>query len=71
MPSGRQIVETASSKELTMTTQPLIRALLVGGPIHFDRHEIDAFPAGDQLAVADVNADGRPDVIAPRLSTKC
>jgi hypothetical protein len=36
-------------------------------PVHFRAHEIAAFPAGYQLAVADVNADGRPDVIA--LST--
>ncbi len=36
--------------------------------IRFERHEIDAFPAGYQVAVADVNGDGRPDVIA--LSTE-
>jgi hypothetical protein len=33
----------------------------------FQRHTIDAFPAGYQVAVADINGDGRPDVIA--LST--
>jgi hypothetical protein len=35
--------------------------------VRFERHEIDAFPAGYQVAVADINGDGRPDVIA--LST--
>ncbi len=34
----------------------------------FQRHVIADFPAGYQVAVADVNADGRPDVIA--LSTE-
>lgn len=35
--------------------------------MEFRRHEIDAFPAGYQVAVADINGDGRPDVLA--LST--
>jgi len=39
----------------------------VPGPIRFERHDIDSYPAGYQVAVADVNRDGRPDVIA--LST--
>jgi cyclomaltodextrinase / maltogenic alpha-amylase / neopullulanase len=34
----------------------------------FQRHVIDHFPAGYQAAVADMNGDGRPDVIA--LSTE-
>ncbi len=50
-----------------MTAHPLILVLIACGPIQFQRHDIDAFPAGYQVAVADVNADGRPDVIA--LST--
>jgi hypothetical protein len=41
--------------------------LMSADPLQFQRHEIDAFPAGYQLAVADVNGDGKPDVIA--LST--
>ena len=41
--------------------------LLAAGPIRFQRHDIDAFPGGYQVAVADLNADGKPDVIA--LST--
>ena len=36
-------------------------------PIKFQRHLIDNFPAGYQVAVADINCDGRLDVIA--LST--
>ena len=36
-------------------------------PIRLERHQIDAFPAGYQAAVAELNGDGRPDVIA--LST--
>jgi hypothetical protein len=42
-------------------------AVLGGEAVHFKAHEIAEFPAGYQLTVADVNADGRPDVIA--LST--
>lgn len=34
----------------------------------FQKHVIDSFPAGYQVAVADVNRDGRPDVLA--LSTE-
>ena len=42
--------------------------LLMGAePSRFEKHMIDAFPAGYQVAVADLNGDGRPDVIA--LST--
>jgi len=48
-----------------MTFIPAI--LMAAGPIRFERHEIDAFPAGYQVAVADINGDGRLDVIA--LST--
>jgi len=51
-----------------MTPHLLILVLMACGPIQFERHDIDAFPAGHQVAVADVNADGRPDVIA--LSTE-
>ncbi len=41
--------------------------LAAGGPVEFRRHDIDRFPAGYQVAAADMNGDGRPDVIA--LST--
>lgn len=53
-----------------MTISTLAALLLVTtGPIEFDRHEIDgAYPGGYQVAVADLDADGRPDVIA--LSTQ-
>jgi hypothetical protein len=50
---------------------PLLVAavILMESPaIGFERHEIDKFPAGYQVAVADINGDGRPDVIA--LSTE-
>lgn len=46
----------------------LTACLLGAEPIRFQRHVIDAFPAGYQVAVADLNGDGRPDVIA--LSTE-
>jgi hypothetical protein len=42
--------------------------LLFAGPVQFERHDIDSFPAGYQVAVADINADGKPDVVA--LSTE-
>ena len=41
------------------------------GPVTFERHDIDAFPAGYQVAVADLNADGRPDVIALSTDADC
>jgi hypothetical protein len=54
--------------ELTMNVFALSTVvLMVAGPIQFVRHDIDAFPGGYQVAVADVDRDGRPDVIA--LST--
>ncbi len=49
---------------------PLAIAFLVvavAGEIQFERHEIDTYPGGYQVAVADLNGNGRPDVIA--LST--
>ena len=52
-----------------MSTLVVIPVILMAVPqIAFQRHPIDAFPAGYQVAVADVDGDGRPDVIA--LSTE-
>ncbi len=42
-------------------------SMAVAGPIQFERHEIDTYPGGYQVAVADLTGNGRPDVIA--LST--
>ncbi|OHB77207.1 MAG: hypothetical protein A2W31_07720 [Planctomycetes bacterium RBG_16_64_10] len=41
--------------------------LMASGPTSFKRHELADFTAGYQVAVVDVNGDGKPDVIA--LST--
>ncbi len=46
----------------------ILSGLLASGQMAFERHDIDDFPGGYQVAVADVNCDGRPDVIA--LSTQ-
>ena len=52
-----------------MPVLPIVIASLMGAnPVQFQRHLIDNFPAGYQVAVADINGDGRPDVIA--LSTE-
>jgi hypothetical protein len=45
----------------------IVASIVAGGPVEFRRHDIDAFPAGYQVAVVDVNGDGRLDVLA--LST--
>ncbi len=45
----------------------LSAAMVAAGPVQFQRHEIDAYPGGYQVTVADVNGDGRIDVVA--LST--
>ena len=51
-----------------MSLLPIVIVSVLGAdPVMFQRHLIDAFPAGYQVAVADLNGDGRPDVIA--LST--
>ena len=52
-----------------MPVLPIVIASLLGAaPVEVQRHLIDNFPAGYQVAVADINGDGRPDVIA--LSTE-
>ncbi|MBN1417221.1 MAG: VCBS repeat-containing protein [Planctomycetes bacterium] len=49
---------------------PILLAAAAGaGELEFRRHTIDAAPAGYQVAVADLNADGRPDVIALATET--
>ncbi|MBN1342275.1 MAG: VCBS repeat-containing protein [Phycisphaerae bacterium] len=42
--------------------------VLCEAPMRFQRHDIDEYRAGYQVAVADVNGNGKPDVIA--LSTE-
>ena len=51
----------------TLTTIPVLLSIMAARPVQFERHEIDSFPGVYQVAVADVDGDGRPDVIA--LST--
>ena len=41
--------------------------LLTAAPMQFQRHDIDSYPGGYQVAVADMNGNGRPDVLV--LST--
>ncbi|MDD4871962.1 MAG: VCBS repeat-containing protein, partial [Kiritimatiellae bacterium] len=36
----------------------------IAGPVRFERHDIADFRAGYQLAIADMNGDSRPDVVA-------
>ena len=43
-------------------------AISLAGQARFERHAIDAFPAGYQAAAADVDRDGKLDVLA--LSTR-
>jgi hypothetical protein len=51
-----------------ITIEVLAAAALAASPSAFQRHDVDAFPAGYQVAVADLNGDGRPDIVA--LSTE-
>lgn len=52
-----------------MLALPFLSAVLMTAqPIRFERHEIDVYPGGYQVAAGDVNGDGRPDVVA--LSTE-
>lgn len=47
----------------------LLSAAIAANPsMRFQRHAIDVYPGGYQVAVADLNGDGRPDVVA--LSTE-
>jgi hypothetical protein len=63
-------IETRPSATTSMTSEILHALLFVsaltafGDPVRFERREIADFPAPYQLAVSDVNGDGKPDVIA-------
>lgn len=46
----------------------LLAAVFMGGEFRFERHPIAEYPATYQVAVADLNGDGKPDVLA--LSTQ-
>jgi hypothetical protein len=46
----------------------LLTFAFLGADLHFERHDIAEFPATYQVAVADINGDGKPDVLA--LSTQ-
>src|SRR3990167_4540941 len=51
-----------------MLAATFLSAVIVAAPpVRFQRHEIDVYPGGYQVAVADLSGDGRPDVVA--LST--
>jgi len=58
---------TRQIKRLLNATLFASASVAAAAPVEFKRHTIDAYPAGYQVAVADLNGDGRPDVIA--LST--
>jgi hypothetical protein len=58
---------TRRIKRLINATLLASASVAAAAPVEFKRHTIDTYPAGYQVAVADVNGDGRPDVIA--LST--
>ena len=48
-----------------MTLSSTLAILLMASfSLQFERHDIDSFPGGYQVAVADIDGDGRPDVIA-------
>jgi hypothetical protein len=51
-----------------MITSLTLLLLSANGELAFHRREVASFPNGYQAAVADVNVDGRPDVLA--LSTR-
>jgi hypothetical protein len=51
-----------------MLAATLLSAAIAATPVQFQRHEIDVYPGGYQVAVADLTGDGRPDVVA--LSTE-
>ncbi len=46
----------------------LLAAAVVAAPPHFERHEIADFRDGYQATIADVNGDGRPDVLVLSIS---
>ena len=46
----------------------LFAAAMTAGTPHFERHEIADFRDGYQATIADVNGDGRPDVLVLSIS---
>ena len=46
----------------------LLTTAFLAADVHFQRHDIAEYPATYQVAVADINGDGKPDVLA--LSTQ-
>lgn len=51
-----------------MTISVLLSAALIAADFHFQRHDIAEYPSPYQVAVADINGDGKPDVLV--LSTQ-
>jgi len=48
-----------------------IAGMIAAEPASFQRHDIDSYAGGYQVAVADISGDGRPDVIALSTAADC
>jgi hypothetical protein len=46
-----------------MNTSVLLSAALMAADLHFQRHDIAEYPSPYQVAVADINGDGKLDIV--------
>lgn len=66
---GAGLVLTGASSPMRLGSEGYMPTSIRRKPLSWKPHPVGKIPTGYQVAVADVNGDGRPDIVAIGAST--